>query len=110
MSIAHFLNNPSDISWLFSTHLKGNIEELPSQIDIKSFAIYGNEDCPWRIDLFKMWRPQGEVPTVLIYCENNQSYEVCGNNYPRTYRDYCEITGKKIKGVNDWVEFYKSKS
>ncbi len=44
-----FIHGSADMQWLFSTHAK--FVPLPYQSRIRSAVIYGNEDCPERIDL-----------------------------------------------------------
>ena len=41
-----FFNEPSDIDWLFSTHLKG------INVTFNSFVLVGNEDCPEAVYLY----------------------------------------------------------
>ena len=44
-----FIDDAPDLQWLCETHLKG--------IDVPPFVcatIYGNEDCPYRIELFRV--------------------------------------------------------
>lgn len=52
-----FLNSKEDCKWLRETHLKDkNLNnELP--FEIKSFVIYGNEDCPDRILIYPTINP-----------------------------------------------------
>lgn len=50
-----FLNDPSDCDWLRDTALKGC--PLPSGYVFNSFVIYGNEDCPERVDLYESADP-----------------------------------------------------
>lgn len=46
-----FINNPSDIQWLFSTHLK-NIQTIGKPLTgCQSAVVYGNEDCPDAVEL-----------------------------------------------------------
>ena len=47
------LNEKTDISWLFETHLKG-IRRWPW---LKSFEIWGNEDAPRKIGLYELRYP-----------------------------------------------------
>jgi hypothetical protein len=48
------LNKPADIDWLFDTHLKA-YPKLRGEY--KSFILYGNEDCPDKIELYKAQDP-----------------------------------------------------
>jgi hypothetical protein len=43
-----FLNTKSDMEWLFSTHLANRFEFK----HFHSAILYGNEDCPEKVDLF----------------------------------------------------------
>ena len=48
-----FINNEKeDIEWLTSTHLK-NFDVS----DFQCFILYGNEDCPSKIELYKSKNP-----------------------------------------------------
>ncbi len=49
-----FLSAPVDMKWLFDTHLKSK-QELRKEY--KSAMIYGNEDCPERVELYKKKNP-----------------------------------------------------
>ena len=42
-----FLNDPSDVLWLLSTHLKGRYAP-----PFQSFILFGNEDAPEKVQLF----------------------------------------------------------
>lgn len=54
------LNTPDDMQWLRDVHVK----RLPGRY--KSAVIYGNEDCPTRIDLYKSATPTVDArPRVL---------------------------------------------
>jgi len=41
-----FLNTPEDCQWLRSTHLGGQ------DLKFESFVLYGNEDCPTKVELY----------------------------------------------------------
>lgn len=45
------LNDIESIAWLQTTHLK------KFKHTFNSFIIYGNEDCPIRVDIFKRTNP-----------------------------------------------------
>jgi len=49
-----FINSVDDMSWLFDTHLKENKEFYP---EYNSAILYGNEDCPEKIELYKKKNP-----------------------------------------------------
>jgi hypothetical protein len=42
-----FLNNPEDCEWLRHVHLGGRTD-----YKFESFVLYGNEDCPEKVDLY----------------------------------------------------------
>lgn len=48
-----FMNAPDDVQWLKETALKG-VQALP---EFQSFILYGNEDAPDRIDLYRSIDP-----------------------------------------------------
>jgi len=48
-----FLNDPEDCQWLRDTALRGVQGIKPFQ----SFILYGNEDCPERLDLYASQDP-----------------------------------------------------
>jgi hypothetical protein len=60
MSQQQFLNKPEDCQWLRETHLKdSNLNNANPIPDFKSFALFGNEDCPQKIIVY-----QAKHPTV----------------------------------------------
>jgi len=42
-----FLNTPEDCQWLRATHLGGRTD-----YKFEAFVLYGNEDCPDKVDLY----------------------------------------------------------
>jgi hypothetical protein len=51
---AQFLNEPTDIDWLFDVHLR----DFPLwQTRTKSFVLRGNEDCPQSVELYESPEP-----------------------------------------------------
>ena len=42
-----FLNTREDCQWLLNTHLGGRTD-----IMFDSFVLYGNEDCPTKVELY----------------------------------------------------------
>lgn len=66
-----FLNTKQDLIWLRDVHLK-NVFYL--QLDFVSAILYGNEDCPDRVELFKKnhWRC---IPKVYIRTENGLEFD-----------------------------------
>lgn len=58
-----FLNTKEDVDWILSTHLKGKkIGFRP-----RSFIVYGNEDSPIRVTLFKKKNPGfNEYPDAVF--------------------------------------------
>lgn len=56
-----FLNDPSDVLWLLSTHLKGRY--APS---FRSFLLFGNEDSPEKVQLFASQAPSHDDPFFEI--------------------------------------------
>lgn len=48
-----FLDTPGDCQWLRETHLK-HVADLP---DFGSAEVWGNEDCPDRVNLYSLQSP-----------------------------------------------------
>lgn len=47
-----FMNDASDIQWLFSTHLKNIAPTIGKPLtECRSAVVYGNEDCPEAVEL-----------------------------------------------------------
>jgi hypothetical protein len=42
-----FLNTRDDCQWLLNTHLGGRTDLM-----FDSFVLYGNEDCPTKVELY----------------------------------------------------------
>ena len=59
-----FLNSIEDIGWLLSTHLKS------SKMVFNSFIIYGNEDCPEKVELFKRVMPTANSKPFATFVIN----------------------------------------
>lgn len=58
-----FLNEPSDVEWLRTTHLK-NVADVPA---FGSFTITGNEDCPLTIALYTATDPEYADQPIARY-------------------------------------------
>ena len=59
-----YCNTPDDCTWLLKTKL-GNRPELAF---FKSFILYGNEDCPERVDLYESDEPLiTDTPHTLTF-------------------------------------------
>jgi len=68
----NFLNTKEDCDWLRETHLKpaqwNNENPIP---DFKSFCLFGNEDCPRKILLYRKLHPTvDDKPVRAILMEN----------------------------------------
>ena len=71
-SMQTFLNETEDMDWLWSTHLKP-FNTL--RLDFKSVMLYGNEDCPTRIELFPVKMPKFDaIPGKVFLLQENGSY------------------------------------
>ncbi len=58
-----FLSGKADLAWLFSTHMKEATLEV--QARTQSFVLYGNEDCPSKIELYDKRNPlYDELPFI----------------------------------------------
>jgi hypothetical protein len=66
-----YLNSPEDCQWLRETHLKdSNLNNGPVP-EFKSFCLFGNEDCPTAILIYK-----NEHPTID---HKPIRFDLCGN-------------------------------
>ena len=67
-----FINKPEDMLWLKETHL--------DKFDIgasKSAMLYGNEDCPERIELFEDGNPSfSDDKRVFSLCDSLEYIEL----------------------------------
>jgi len=75
MSKQTFLNEPSDCEWLRTTHLKpsqwNNANPIP---EFKSFCLFGNEDCPQEILLYREDHPTVSDNPVRAMLMDNGCY------------------------------------
>lgn len=58
-----FYHAPDDPQWLRETALK-NLPDVPS---FRSFVLYGNEDCPDRVDLYPGRWPLVGDRAIAVY-------------------------------------------
>jgi len=56
-----FLNTLEDIAWLQTTHLK------MYAMTFNSFIIYGNEDCPQKVEIFKRVNPTINSKPLAVF-------------------------------------------
>jgi hypothetical protein len=56
-----FLNALEDIGWLQTTHLK------MFSLSFNSFIIYGNEDCPQKVEIFKRINPTVNSKPMCVF-------------------------------------------
>lgn len=64
MAREQFMNDPEDLEWLFSTHLKGRLgAELRGA---KSFVLFGNEDSPDRLHVYAVKEPLISTPYYVV--------------------------------------------
>lgn len=59
----NFYNSANDIEWLFDVHVKG----VKPPVWVKSFVLFGNEDCPTKVELFDKAEPLNDSPSFTIY-------------------------------------------
>jgi hypothetical protein len=59
-----FLNTFEDMDWLWTTHLKPFIT---TRLGYQSAVIWGNEDCPTKIELYKQLDPSYKQKPKTIY-------------------------------------------
>lgn len=69
----NFMNAPGDLDWLFETHLKSIAAERGQY---KSFILYGNEDCPSRIDLYARKMPNYDAAPEKTLTRGGESNEL----------------------------------
>ena len=67
-----FSNKEADIQWLKDTHLKGKYIYFP---EFASFVIYGNEDCPDRIELYKDFDPHYKTKPFKVFEYDGEYYK-----------------------------------
>lgn len=67
-----FLNSPEDCAWLRETHMaEKNWNNANSIPNFKSFCIFGNEDCPQEILLYRLEHPSlNDKPVRAMLCDN----------------------------------------
>ena len=71
-----FLNTSDDMRWLWETHLKDFPLIRMGKFELRSAMIFGNEDCPSRIELFRQEYPlyTTKPSYVFLYDENTLKY------------------------------------
>lgn len=65
-------SNKSDIQWLKDTHLKGKYVYFA---EFGSFIIYGNEDYPDRIELYKDFDPHYKTKPFKVFEYKDEEYK-----------------------------------
>jgi len=70
------LNTPEDMRWLWETHLKKFPNVRFGKFEFKSASIFGNEDCPSKIELYRKLEPLYTTkPSItFLYDENTLEY------------------------------------
>ena len=63
-----FLDDKSDLEWLFSTHLKAYAAELGA---FTCAVLHGNEDAPERVECFEDNHYQA-IPVVFVQDETGE--------------------------------------
>lgn len=61
---AEMLSSDQDMDWLWTTHLKPFVG---TRKEYKSAIVYGNEDCPERIELFKQVDPHYKTKPSAVF-------------------------------------------
>ncbi len=71
-----FLDKPEDMRWLWETHLKSFPNIRFGKFELRSASIFGNEDCPSRIELYRKQIPLHTTKPSFIfkYDENTFNY------------------------------------
>lgn len=74
-----FANTPDDCTWLLDTHLSAQYVE-DAVPPFASYILYGNEDCPDRLELFADADPlyTDRPIAVFIYNPDNGKYRKDG--------------------------------
>lgn len=63
-----FMNEPEDVRWVRSTHLRG--KRLPP---FASFTLAGNEDSPARLDLYTSRKPEYNERPVVVFVQDMET-------------------------------------
>lgn len=93
-----FLNSPEDIRWLLDVHLKP-----PPSFTIGSALLFGNEDAPTRVDVFKDSDPSCyDVPNALYLQDAGGDLVKLPERFPRLATNaYVEAM---LWTESDWTE------
>jgi len=59
---SQFYNTIEDLRWILTTHLK----DFPC-LYFNSFIVYGNEDCPEKVELFKKLNPNYDAKPYATF-------------------------------------------
>jgi hypothetical protein len=80
MARGQFFNDPEDVEWLFSTHLKGRPGR--SLRGTKSFVLFGNEDSPDRLHVYAVKEPLMSTPYYVVRFKNGRWLDTMGLVWP----------------------------
>ena len=69
------LNTTADIRWLWETHLKKFPSLRFGKFEMRSASIFGNEDCPSRIELYRKQEPLYTTKPYFVFSYDEESSE-----------------------------------
>lgn len=70
-----FLNTIDDLCWIWETALKDFRSTIRIDYNIRSAIIHGNEDSPFKIELFTKENPSYKAkPKVIFTLQENGTY------------------------------------
>ena len=69
------LNTTADIRWLWETHLKKFPSLRFGRFEMRSASIFGNEDCPSRIELYRKQEPLYTSKPYFVFLLNEENLE-----------------------------------
>lgn len=62
------INESDDLNWLFTTHIKGSVDRREL---VRSACVYGNQDCPSRVELYERSEPYITDLPLAVYESNH---------------------------------------
>lgn len=99
MSQERFYNDPEDVEWLLSTHLKGR--PGASLRGMKSFVLFGNEDAPDRIHAYAVKVPLITTPYYVVrFDERGRWLDTTGMVWPGGPKDKPHARGRGVGSAN----------
>jgi len=69
------LNSPEDMIWLWETHLKEFPHIRFGRFEYRSASIFGNEDCPSRIKLYRKLEPLYTTKPSVVFVRDDETLQ-----------------------------------